>query len=106
MIRRPPRSKRTDTLLPCTTLFRSAGGMRPSHERHRQRGGRRRRGGANLSAAELRLHRPFPPLSDAALHGALRTHSRVTPYGTDIGGLSVVALLIFLITKLNRKSVV
>src|SRR3546814_14032811 len=26
MIRRPPRSKRTDTLFPYTTLFRSAGG--------------------------------------------------------------------------------
>src|SRR3546814_12188258 len=26
MIRRPPRSKRTDTFLPFTTLFRSAGG--------------------------------------------------------------------------------
>src|SRR3546814_17559629 len=25
MIRRPPRSTRTDTLFPCTTLFRSAG---------------------------------------------------------------------------------
>src|SRR3546814_6144999 len=26
MIRRPPRSTRTDTLFPCTTLFRSRGG--------------------------------------------------------------------------------
>src|SRR3546814_7113377 len=31
MIRRPPRSTRTDTLLPYTTLFRSGGGSR----RHR-----------------------------------------------------------------------
>src|SRR3546814_10565490 len=29
MIRRPPRSTRTDTLLPYTTLFRSARGVRP-----------------------------------------------------------------------------
>src|SRR3546814_13242046 len=29
MIRRPPRSTRTDTLFPYTTLFRSAGGRRP-----------------------------------------------------------------------------
>src|SRR3546814_1773351 len=28
MIRRPPRSTRTDTLFPYTTLFRSAGGIR------------------------------------------------------------------------------
>src|SRR3546814_9968822 len=28
MIRRPPRSTRTDTLFPCTTLFRSTGSAR------------------------------------------------------------------------------
>src|SRR3546814_3760822 len=30
MIRRPPRSTRTDTLFPYTTLFRSKGGLQPS----------------------------------------------------------------------------
>src|SRR3546814_19694888 len=30
MIRRPPRSTRTDTLFPYTTLFRSAGGSLPA----------------------------------------------------------------------------
>src|SRR3546814_14206674 len=33
MIRRPPRSTRTDTLLPYTTLFRSLKGGRQHHER-------------------------------------------------------------------------
>src|SRR3546814_2947217 len=37
MIRRPPRSTRTDTLFPYTTLFRSPD--RPSHVRHGGRGG-------------------------------------------------------------------
>src|SRR3546814_10633048 len=31
MIRRPPRSTRTDTLFPYTTLFRSTGDSRPEH---------------------------------------------------------------------------
>src|SRR3546814_17307804 len=31
MIRRPPRSTRTDTLFPYTTLFRSVLGRRPDH---------------------------------------------------------------------------
>src|SRR3546814_29629 len=31
MIRRPPRSTRTDTLFPYTTLFRSLGNMGPDH---------------------------------------------------------------------------
>src|SRR3546814_19179582 len=35
MIRRPPRSTRTDTLVPYTTLFRSDAG--PEHTRDRQR---------------------------------------------------------------------
>src|SRR3546814_1532782 len=31
MIRRPPRSTRTDTLFPYTTLFRSVGGVAPTY---------------------------------------------------------------------------
>src|SRR3546814_8058894 len=53
MIRRPPRSTRTDTLFPYTTLFRSAGASAdpafPAGRAHRQAAGRRarpRRGGA------------------------------------------------------------
>src|SRR3546814_5891984 len=38
MLRRPPRSTRTDTLLPYTTLFRSAP-RRPGRFRHRSRHG-------------------------------------------------------------------
>src|SRR3546814_20042040 len=34
MIRRPPRSTRTDTLFPYTTLFRSVGRARPVHAQH------------------------------------------------------------------------
>src|SRR3546814_3340056 len=35
MIRRPPRSTRTDTLFPYTTLFRSPAGARRAGHRHR-----------------------------------------------------------------------
>src|SRR3546814_5999404 len=38
MIRRPPRSTRTDTLFPYTTLFRSAHCGRRRHSRQRQHG--------------------------------------------------------------------
>src|SRR3546814_2851909 len=40
MIRRPPRSTRTDTLVPYTTLFRSAGAT-DEFGRHRRAGGER-----------------------------------------------------------------
>src|SRR3546814_19955024 len=53
MIRRPPRSTRTDTLFPYTTLFRSNGGAvqgrlrdRPGCRRYSGRRGLRRRRGA------------------------------------------------------------
>src|SRR3546814_2259266 len=48
MIRRPPRSTRTDTLFPYTTLFRSPAGAEtaqhhPDHQGQRQRDGEHRR---------------------------------------------------------------
>src|SRR3546814_15048021 len=41
MIRRPPRSTRTDTLFPYTTLFRSGGRLRELHGRGRRQPGSR-----------------------------------------------------------------
>src|SRR3546814_1612567 len=62
MIRRPPRSTRTDTLFPYTTLFRS---LRDLHRSANMVGGRRRSSGAradrhppSLNAGQF--HRPFP----------------------------------------------
>src|SRR3546814_3163889 len=69
MIRRPPRSTRTDTLFPYTTLFRSRGGPRPRQERgqhhvverqgERQQPGRdqRRRDQRQRDAEEYRQRR-------------------------------------------------
>src|SRR3546814_6919881 len=57
MIRRPPRSTRTDTLFPYTTLFRSVGLLPPAQARRlsaverRQRHVRRCRGGGVRDAA-------------------------------------------------------
>src|SRR3546814_12633784 len=60
MIRRPPRSTRTDTLCPYTTLFRSGDGGT----------GRRRRRAADRAAA----HRLGPPF-----HGRACDRSRTGP---------------------------
>src|SRR3546814_6275059 len=66
MILRPPRSTRTDTLLPDTTLVRSAGrGHRASSGRGRRFAARRRRritgahrhGGGHLAGVRWRAHR-------------------------------------------------
>src|SRR3546814_17697569 len=65
MIRRPPRSTRTDTLFPYTTLFRSYGDRGASHEA-RERS--RRRGGAGGDAL-LQPAQPGWALSPFRLSG-------------------------------------
>src|SRR3546814_20794299 len=55
MLRRPPRSTRTDTLVPYTTLFRS---VQPDDDRHPPAGGRAesRRGGREPRRMSLRTY--------------------------------------------------
>src|SRR3546814_189052 len=63
MIRRPPRSTRTDTPCPYTTLFRSRGGRRPGDADARQRRAPwRGRGDRALHGGEVRLPRPADPV--------------------------------------------
>src|SRR3546814_5810007 len=77
MLRRPPRSTRTDTLFPYTTLFRSA---RPAGPPVRGRGAFRVRPGAAL--LEPTLHEPV-----RAGSGAIGRQSAVrTGAGSDAGG--------------------
>src|SRR3546814_19511928 len=63
MIRRPPRSTRTDTLFPYTTLFRSVRGRQPESQgrgvrRGTGRGARRRAGGVfGARRAQIRARR-------------------------------------------------
>src|SRR3546814_19904142 len=67
MIRRPPRSKRTDTLLPYTTLFRSitGNGWRAMLDRHDWKA---------LADAARRSARPDPvPVRMRTLAGETRT---------------------------------
>src|SRR3546814_16989168 len=61
MIRRPPRSTRTDTLFPYTTLFRSArpGSRRRSANRRYGRGGGRNRRGSSGTDRRLDFRFPF-----------------------------------------------
>src|SRR3546814_7361155 len=57
MIRRPPRSTRTDTLFPYTTLFRSGAGRRRAGGPHHCRRPRPARGGGRAPAAPRRPRR-------------------------------------------------
>src|SRR3546814_1847642 len=83
MIRRPPRSTRTDTLFPYTTLFRSAEDVEYQHPA--------RRGGIDLLGERAETHAARRQLSDFLDQVAHRTpktiefpdHQRVA--GTQIG---------------------
>src|SRR3546814_19906919 len=58
MIRRPPRSTRTDTLFPYTTLFRSVGGVAPTC-------------GKRVTLFPV-PHSPFPPRETARIRNRHR----------------------------------
>src|SRR3546814_13372868 len=80
MIRRPPRSTRTDTLFPYTTLFRSRpviglqtgeGSIGGTTERPEQHAERKQRSEADEPALAPRQSRP--PVSYPVRHGTART---------------------------------
>src|SRR3546814_2368880 len=84
MMRRPPRSTRTDTLLPCTTLFRSGRGGRG---RLRRRGG----AGGGQSRADVRTCRLFGDLA--------RRLRRLEEHTSELQSLMRISYAVFCLTK-------
>src|SRR3546814_3662725 len=79
MIRRPPRSTRTDTLFPYTTLFRSDIGLAAQLVDHRAADARRRIGGkseAALLIVAARLDQRDQPGLDQVVELARPRHAR------------------------------
>src|SRR3546814_9463294 len=98
MIRRPPRTTRTDTLFPYTTLFRSAADAR----RHRRRaaGARDHRMG--------RLCRPLrgEPLGRGAPARLGRTHRhRSEEHTSELQSLMRISYAVFCLKKKNNKHI-
>src|SRR3546814_2139804 len=103
MIRRPPRSTRTDTLFPYTTLFRSAHGARALlHDLHDLRrpqrgaggdGGRREGGGA-----------PGPPDErHRREHSRRRLPVRSEEHTSELQSLMRISYAVFCLKKTNIK---
>src|SRR3546814_12940354 len=96
MIRRPPRSTRTDTLFPYTTLFRSIEGQPACAARRRQAGGHEIAGNPARAPGFPRLRQTIVLCSHATplvgapapdtlcLRGACRSHGRLS-VGTTTG---------------------
>src|SRR3546814_3222514 len=88
MIRRPPRSTRTDTLFPYTTLFRSGGECR--RRRSDARGsGRVGRGGHGHSARHRR---------------SLDRHRRSEEHTSELQSLMRISYAVFCLKKKTKKN--
>src|SRR3546814_8940845 len=100
MIRGPPRSTRTDTLIPYTTLFRSgAGALRRRrcafHGARRQRRAGRRRGGRQRRAR-------WPRMSDLLRVEDLEVSFRVTrseEHTSELQSLMRISYAVFCLKK-------
>src|SRR3546814_19524344 len=95
MIRRPPRSTRTDTLFPYTTLFRSPLATRPARSRRQLHG--RGAQGLNGDASAIGARQP----------GQLTELDALLPKvaGFFVGRLAIdIALFHFLVMDLARRS--
>src|SRR3546814_2823980 len=96
MIRRPPRSTRTDTLFPYTTLFRSAGG-----------------GVARVPVAGDRRHRPrrvpcsprYPAVSMPHVRStSLHPKSRSEEHTSELQSLMRISYAVFCLKKKKQQT--
>src|SRR3546814_7174176 len=102
MIRRPPRSTRTDTLFPYTTLFRSAD---PGGRRASDRGGQMAQavepdGGADMGACRDPVHRRDVPGQSEA---DLREGRRSEEHTSELQSLMRISYAVFCLKQKNRN---
>src|SRR3546814_9385936 len=106
MIRRPPRSTRTDTLFPYTTLFRS---RRPAAARPARahgaapgaRSGQAPAGGARGGRARARLHAPAQPGT-----GYLRAGARSEEHTSELQSLMRISYAVFCLKKKKHNTTI
>src|SRR3546814_9412660 len=91
MIRRPPRSTRTDTLFPYTTLFRSRISLRPRRRQVTHRAGRPRQ------APELRC------LSDPVHRECDPDRVRSEEHTSELQSLMRISYAVFCLKNKNKK---
>src|SRR3546814_17727456 len=104
MIRRPPRSTRTDTLFPYTTLFLSLQLCRPQRRRVRRHPGLGRRGDPAGSGAD-RPDRPGPGRPELRQHGQRRRRrerlrrQRSEEHTSELQSLMRISYAVFCLKK-------
>src|SRR3546814_15705799 len=94
MIRRPPRSTRTDTLFPYTTLFRSAAVA--------DGGDRGRAGAAAGASAEPAGDTVRPLVARRPRPGGARCHGRSEEHTSELQSLMRISYAAFCLKKKNK----
>src|SRR3546814_6298596 len=107
MIRRPPRSTRTDTLFPYTTLFRSRSRRAPGARAHPQPGGAHR-GERRLSGLG-RTPKPQPIAAGPGQQGAMEsvsnsTEHRSEEHTSELQSLMRISYAVFCLKKKKHKN--
>src|SRR3546814_6593447 len=92
MIRRPPRSTRTDTLFPYTTLFRS----RRVLDRRCARGARAHRA---VRARAVHLRRPARTQADDRVRPRRHGHRRSEEHASELQSLMRISYAVFCLKK-------
>src|SRR3546814_3894192 len=97
MIRRPPRSTRTDTLFPYTTLFRS-GGRAPAGAR----------GAEGAAGGQLRLHQGLVGRSQRRLPARrpARGAARSEEHTSELQSLMRISYAVFCLKKKNSHMII
>src|SRR3546814_8367097 len=102
MIRRPPRSTRTDTLFPYTTLFRSVG---PVADAGRLLRGKRHRAGGRTDRDRGGLrHRRLDPQSGALLRRVRAQADRSEEHTSELQSLMRISYAVFCLKKKKQKT--
>src|SRR3546814_8368873 len=104
MIRRPPRSTRTDTLFPYTTLFRSAGGIENHLPLLRARGDLSRFGNRRLGSSPGQRavgRRPRADVRNRSFRHALEEHrdQRSEEHTSELQSLMRISYAVFCLQK-------
>src|SRR3546814_9134055 len=97
MIRRPPRSTRTDTLFPYTTLFRSVVDVRRLGRRQMARNDRRRRRRRRGGIVELKG--PRRRCGNLGRAAALATARRSEEHTSELQSLMRISYAVFCLKK-------
>src|SRR3546814_8903212 len=98
MIRRPPRSTRTDTLFPYTTLFRAVAPLVAGHAAVVQRSG----AGRAVAGVRVVEERPGQAVAVGDLPGGLEESVRSEEHTSELQSLMRISYAVFCLQKKKK----